>query len=175
MVDKDQGETRQAVVDTTKSGATMNPNEDVTFSIARDHVWAQNEGGSYLLGVQIPGASLPSGSLTADWVLCPFGEVRLVDYIELPEPRCAELMTFIRLREASRGVAATRWGLLRNVLKAYYAIPLSLGSERIWLRHSSEAEYVEHMSVTLRNCNVENSERGGRWLSVECWLELQEI
>ncbi len=136
MVDKDQGETRQAVLDTTKSGATMNRDEEDTFSVAREHAWAQNEGGSYLLGAQIPCRSLSSSSLTADSVLCPFGEVRLVDYIELPEPLCSDLTTLIRLREASREVASNRWGLLRNVLKAYYSISPSLGSESIWLRQS---------------------------------------
>ncbi len=59
-------------------------------------------------------------------------------------------MAFIRLRGASRGVAASRWGLVRNVLKAFYAIPPNLGADRIWLRDAAEVEYVEHISAYLR-------------------------
>ncbi len=80
----------------------------------------------------------------------PFGEVRLNDYALLPKPHCFELVAFIRLREASRGVAESRWGLVRNVLKAFYAIPTSVGADRIWLRDAAEAEYVEHVGAYLR-------------------------
>ncbi len=59
-------------------------------------------------------------------------------------------MAFIRLREASRGLAASRWGLVSNVLKAFYAIPLSLGADHIWLRDAAEAEYVELVGAYLR-------------------------
>ncbi len=80
----------------------------------------------------------------------PFGEVRLNDYVSLPEPHCSELVAFKRLRETSRGVAASRWGFVKNVTSAFYAILPNLGADRIWLRHAAEAEYVEHVGAYLR-------------------------
>ncbi len=146
----DEGEIRPTVVNTTKVQANMDDDNDSWFSIARDYTWAQSAEGNFLVGLEIPGAALPSSRLTGNWVTHPFGEVRLNDYALLPESHCSELVAFIRLREASRGVAASRWGLVRNVLKAFYAIPPNLGADRIWLRDAAEAEYIEHVGAYLR-------------------------
>ncbi len=104
----DDGEIRPVVVNTTKVQGNMDDDNDSSFIIARDHAWAQSAEGNFLLGVEISGAALPSSHLTSNWVTHPFGEIRLNDYASFPEHHCSELVAFIRLREASRGVAASR-------------------------------------------------------------------
>ncbi len=54
MVDENLGETRQAVIGTTKSGATITCGEDDIFSIARDYAWAHNVEYHTSLGYRYP-------------------------------------------------------------------------------------------------------------------------
>ena len=121
----DEGEIRPAVVNTTTPLTAIDADNDFSFSIARDHAWEQSAEGNLLLRVEIPGLPLPFARLTGDWVMHPFGEVRLNDYVSLPEPHCSELAAFKRLR---------------RVFACCGGFPLGLGEECHLgvLRHPSE-------------------------------------